>query len=394
MFKRVKGWLGFNTPSIAALASGANAGLISTRRIDAITVEEAAADALIHSAVRIVASSVAQCEWSSPNKRVNAVLRKPNVWQTQFEFIFSIVHSLLVYGRAPHEITRSNKGVAQIDAIAPLAVSVTSTREGLPSYEVHSESGEIQRVIPRDRMLYFVDVPTAHRESVSRVAAASKRIEMLMTADTTAEATMRNGIAASWIAETDRQIGGDLRGAYLRELKDGLGLGSKNAGGLVFLDSGLKIRREKIGSPIDADMRQLRDDLKREIASSLGVPPFLIGADADTKYNNVSARMTTLHRETLYPLIVNIRQRFKATFGVEINCDEAAIESGNWQAQIETLTAASGKPVLTQNEARKKLRYPPIEGGDEMGGSPGQSQGDRRGEMPSDTGGGDGPDEE
>ena len=360
-----------------------------------MTIEEAAGDALIHSAVRIVASSIAQCEWSSPSKEVDALLKKPNDYQTQFEFIFAIVHSLLVHGRAPHEIFRSTKGIEALKGFAPLSVNVTSTQEGRPLYEIRAESGQVQRTLTEHEMLYFVDVPTANREGVSRVAAVRRQLEMLVTTDDTAESVMRNGISASWVAETDRQVDSDLRGEYLRELKKGLGLGGQHAGGLVFLDNGLKIRREKIGSPIDGDMRQLREDLKREVASSLGVPPFLIGADSDTKFNNVSARMTTLHRETLYPLIVNIRQRFKATLGVEVNCDEAAIESGDWQAQIDTLTAATGKPLLTQNEARQKIRYPPIDGGDKMGSSPGIVEGtDRRGEMPSDTGSDDGPEEQ
>ena len=389
-----KSW--FGGPSIAALASGRNVGFLSTRRVSDVTMLEAADDALIHSAVRIIASSIAQCEWSSSDAKTNTTLLKPNDWQTQYEWMFSTVHSLLIYGRSPQEIFREHNGsIYSLRPLAPNSVNRKNTSIGIPFFEVQAESGELERTLKASQVLYFVDVATSSVEGVSRVAAARKRIAMLMTTDRTADNVMRNGIAASWVASTDKTLKFEDRKVVLSSLQSGLGIGGQDNGGIVFLDQGLQLRREKIGSPIDGDMRQLREDLKREVASSLGVPPFLVGGDSDTKYNNVSARMTALHRETLYPLIVNIRQRLELTFEAPIHCDEAAIESGDWQMQIDTLTAATGKPILTQNEARQKIRYPAVEGGDEMASTAGVVEGaDRRGEMPSDTGHGDGPEEE
>ena len=394
MNKFFKSWFGGR--SIAALSSGRNVGIAQTRRISDVTLVQSSDDALIHSAVRIIASSIAQCEWSSPDAKTNEILLRPNDWQTQYEWMFSTVHSLLVYGRSPQEIFRNGDGgVRRLEPLAPESVNVETNGIGLPIYQIQAQSGELERTLTKAQMLYFIDIATAHLETVSRVGAARKRIAMLMTTDRTADSVMRNGITASWVASTDKSIAADLRKAYLQELRSGLGIDGGDSGGIVFLDNNLQLRREKIGSPIDGDMRQLREDLKREVASSLGVPPFLVGGDSDTKYNNVSARMTALHRETLYPLIVNIRQRLESTFEAPVHCDEAAIESGDWQMQIDTLTAATGKPILTQNEARQKIRYPAVEGGDEMASTAGVVEGaDRRGEMPSDTGHGDGPEEE
>ena len=394
MNKFFKRWLGGR--SIAALSSGRNVGIAQTSSKMAATLLESSDDALIHSAVRIIASSIAQCEWSSPDAKTNAILLRPNDWQTQYEWMFSTVHSLLVYGRSPQEIIRNGDGdVRRLDPLAPETVNVEENALGLPIYQIEAKSGELERTLKTSQVLYFIDIATAHLETVSRVGAARKRITMLKTTDQTADNVMRKGITASWVVSVERSLGAEERKVYGEELRKGLGLDGDDSGGIVVLDKGLELRREKIGSPIDGDMRQLREDLKREVASSLGVPPFLVGGDSDTKYNNVSARMTALHRETLYPLIVNIRQRLESTFGSPVHCDEAAIESGDWQMQIDTLTAATGKPILTQNEARQKIRYPAVEGGDEMASTAGVVEGaDRRGEMPSDTGHGDGPEEE
>lgn len=383
--------------SIASLSKGLYSGFSQSPNIDIGTVEEALADMYVHSAVRIVASSLAQCDWSCPeNKNFNTVLHEPNDWQTQYEWIHSNAISMMSYGSAPQEVIRAGERISALLPLDSPSVTVNSTEQGMPVYDLLGAEGAEARQLTARECMYLIDVPTLYVQAVSRVEAARKRIRMLLVIDDILEEGIKNSLYSPYILSTVKKLEDDERQRRLDEFVDNI---LEKKARATFLDSDIEFKREKLGAPIDPETRTLREDFKREIAACLGVPPFLIGGETDTKYNNFSASMNALHQETLYPMIVNTKQRLQKFAQAEIEVDISAIVNGDWQTTVETVMAQTGKPVLTQNEGREDLGRERIDnpeydklGTALPGGTPAPKK-DRRGEFPSDTGRNDGPQE-
>ena len=144
-------------------------------------------------------------------------------------------------------------------------------------------------------------------------------------------------------------------------------------------------------TPADTDLRALREDIKREIAASWSVPPFLIGAAGDAKYANFTASVLTLYRDTYVPVSLALCQRFSEALGTRVVCNHKELLRGDLAAQITNAVNASGGPVLTPNEARTELLDMPAREQDGMddvraAATMKPQDDDRRGEMPTDDG--------
>ena len=380
-----------------SIASGTHYGArLSTYKTAIGSVQRARLETVIHAGVRIIAHTIASCRWYSDSDDVDRLLDNPNSAQTQFEWISAIVHALLFYGKAPQRVIRSNN-VSSLVPMEPENVRMQVSDMGVVSYE-YTKSQRRDRVkLSEDEVCYLVDLPTYNVEEISRVQAAITRIESLVAADNNIKSCFDNGITASWIiTQEGPTLDDDATKEFARAIKQQLSnTKGDRTGGLLILGRGMKAERVQTGSPADSDLRDLREDYIREIAAALGTPPFIIGGAGDTKYNNVSARMTGFFKDTLSPLITNIEQRVSKTVNAKVKCDTADLEAGDLRSQIEIINkATAGKAVWTQNEARDKLGMKRVdeESADVLGSDSGSMQEPE--EAPTDTGRGDGPDDE
>ena len=156
---------------------------------------------------------------------------------------------------------------------------------------------------------------------------------------------------------------------------------------VLVLDGGQKISLHDLAKSTKQNTAELIDSLVRYISAAFGVPPFIAGGSSDTKYNNVTGRLTALNREVFAPLVSNLGGSLSQGFGVECQLNFNSLLSGDIQAQIEASNLAISGGAMTPNEARNQfLNLPPIEGGDELRIGSSTIRGDRTGEMPSDTG--------
>ena len=393
--------------SIAARRALGGAANLGSRVQSTATVEEARKETSVHSAIRIVAASIAACPWSSPDPRVDAFLKKPNNAQTQFFWIFSIIDAMLSSGTAPQRIYRAGEGgTMMMEPMEPSAVKREIGSDGYPTYTWTREGGLTNggdKTLNDEDVCYFIDMPSYRDNSISRVSAAAKRIKGLKAMDKNIENVHKHGLNISWIFENEKMIAPDVAKEFIDEVKKELGSASgEHSGGIIVLGGGMKGKNIPTGAPADTNTRELRGDYIREIAAAMGTPPFIIGGTGDTKYNNVSARMTSMFRETLFPLIINIRQTLERSVGAEVICDTAGLESGDLKTLVEiAMRATGGKQIWSQNEGRIRTGMPKSDNpkADEIdtdtpasGGS--GTDDDRTGEFPSDSGSGDGPEEE
>ena len=133
----------------------------------------------------------------------------------------------------------------------------------------------------------------------------------------------------------------------------------------------------------------------REIASLFGCPPFVAGGTSDTRYNNITARMSVLHRETVTPLLDNITAKLSQALETEIVYDQYALVRGDLASQSEIGVKMAGGPYKSVNEVREMFGDEKHEGEENDAirntnstseEEPEEGDDDRTGEFPTDDG--------
>lgn len=144
----------------------------------------------------------------------------------------------------------------------------------------------------------------------------------------------------------------------------------ENAGKVAVLGDGLKYEQMTM-SAVDA---QLIEQLKwgdATIAGSYGVPAYMINAGTPPAYNNVEALAQQYYSQCLQIHIESIELCLDEglglteingkTYGTEFELDD--LLRMDTATQIQTLSNGV-KGILATNEARKRLGYKPVAGGD------------------------------
>jgi hypothetical protein len=127
-------------------------------------------------------------------------------------------------------------------------------------------------------------------------------------------------------------------------------------------------RLESFGtSPQDAQMMEVRRFAIQRVASMYGIP---IGEFTQDRWAS-EARFERI-QDTLTPLCESFTRMLNQRVLIrlydwqdgcfEFNIDEKLIGD----ARFQTLTSATGRPVLLTNEARALINRPPVDGGDEL----------------------------
>lgn len=142
--------------------------------------------------------------------------------------------------------------------------------------------------------------------------------------------------------------------------------------GLAVLGNDLDF--QEIGSnSAESQLLESRKYSVREIARFLGIPPELIGDEVNKSYNSLAQAVDALITFTLMPFIQIIEDEFnrKCLLPSErriyhIDFKEEDLRMPDETAQAQALNSLVAGGIMTQNEARKILGLPEVDGGDEL----------------------------
>lgn len=137
----------------------------------------------------------------------------------------------------------------------------------------------------------------------------------------------------------------------------------------VFLPNGTKVT--PLGwSPNDAQSAELRKLSLQDVANMFNLDGYWLGAPASSHtYRTPGPLFLTLIRTTLGRIMTPFEQTWSSYWlprGRRVTFDREAIQADDLANMVTTLVKATGKPVMTTNEARARLKLAPIEGGDEL----------------------------
>lgn len=167
-----------------------------------------------------------------------------------------------------------------------------------------------------------------------------------------------------------------------REVNDRIA-GSKNAGKIPVLN--YDMAWQNVGmSPTDMDWLNGKDSSARDICHAFGFPPHLLGLPDSSTYNNMSEAKLALYEETVIPTVCSYYEELSnfinyhngidpmgknAAKAIQIVPDLKSVSALIPRRESARATARADMTagLLTINEARAEIGYPPVpEGGDEI----------------------------
>jgi hypothetical protein len=127
-------------------------------------------------------------------------------------------------------------------------------------------------------------------------------------------------------------------------------------------------------SPKDMDFSVLKKMSAIDIALCFGVPAQLVGIPDAQTYNNMPEARLALYEETIIPILRRIQSdlnewltpKFGDGLRLEYDIDSIPAMAESRKRVFESVVSGVNAGILTRNEAREKLGFDPIKGGDAL----------------------------
>lgn len=310
------------------------------------------------------------------DSRLVELLKTPAPGVTLYSLIAGLVSDYDVYGRAFLMLVPAPGRAAgwELRRIAP--AWVTGARGGdvwePEEWRLSLPNGE-KTTVPARFMLVFQDY-TPDGRVVSPLDGLKAVIEEQLDAlQFRREVWARGGRVGSYIVRpSDAPEWSDAaRERFIEDWRQFQAGGGKAGSTPLFQDG---MRLERVGFSAREEEWAAAAQLSLEtVCLAYHVHPAMLGVGGSS--GNVSELKNLFYTETLAPLLKMIEGVFNSRLVplvepsrpsayVEFNLD--AKLAGSFLERTQVLATATGAPVLTTNEAREKLNYPNLEGGDEL----------------------------
>jgi HK97 family phage portal protein len=358
-----------------------------------------------------VVDAVKDSRVSTRNKtkaqQVLTLLQNPNQFQSQYEFWYQWLmwHDLLGeaftlwWRKDQKNPTQTPTEMFILDSTL-VAVTITPTR--YPSYRLSTPSYGFSKDEPLEyyQVMHVKEMPWQGSAGFNKGLLAVELIGLDQDIDLYANYVMQNGAKPSGMFTTEsvipdakyKEIAARLKEAWSSMTGSRTTDPSKPGQGML-LDQGMKYEALKMLSLQDADAAALKLQTMKRICGLFGVPPAMIGI-ADGKYNNTQTMLDEFYKSTMYPIIVNVRQKLKQHLlagypSLCVEFDTQQFLMGAPLDQMNYVVAGVNAGILTPNEAREYLGRHTMDGASELV-SKNATQKPIAGSSPQDTGGGGG----
>jgi hypothetical protein len=201
-----------------------------------------------------------------------------------------------------------------------------------------------------------MDSVILHRDTFQRAATLDRYMTRFLTKGTVLRGAIEfpQGVDKDKAEETIHLLNQRFRGASADR-------------DMLVLSDGAKLNNATL-SPADSQLMQQGAYVTKQIAQITGVPPEFLYEMSDAKYNNLVDQMgESVVRYTFRPWIEQIEAELTTKLltetdqdaGFTIHLDYTALIRGNIAAETTRATSLANAGLLTKNEVRASLNYPP-----------------------------------
>ena len=315
-------------------------------------------------------------------KSVLNLLQQPNNFQSSYEFWYQWVMwnelagevFTLLYRKDQKEATQTPMEMYNLDATL-ITVQMTSMR--YPTYRLSTPTYGFNKDEPllSHQVVHTTDMAWQGSAGFNKGILATELVALDTDIDLYANYVMQNGAKPSGLFRTDQVIPDAKYKEIAARLKEAWAsmTGSKTTdlskpGQGMLLDQGMTFETVKMLTLQDADAAKLKEQTTKRICALFGVPAQMLGLEIG-KYNNTQTLLDEFYKTTMYPMIINIEQKFKMGLfngypNLHIRFDTKDFLKGAALDQMNFVSAGLASGVMTQNEAREYLNMVQMDGAD------------------------------
>ena len=317
-------------------------------------------------------------------KQVLNLLQNPNNFQNAYEFWYqwSMWYDLsgevfsLLYRKDQRDAMQTPIEMYNLDSTL-ITTQMTPLR--YPSYRLSTPTYGFNKDEPlaAHQVIHCTEAPWQGSAGFNKGILATELVALDTDIDLYANYVMQNGAKPSGLFRTDQVIPDAKYKEIAARLKEAWAsmTGSKSTdtskpGQAIMLDQGMTFETVKMLTLQDADAAKLKEQTTNRICALFGVPPSMLGLSVG-KFNNTQTLLDEFYKTTMYPMVVNIEQKFNSQLlkgypNLRIRFDTKDFLKGAALDQMNFASAGLAAGILTPNEAREYLNIPKIDGADQL----------------------------
>ena len=313
-------------------------------------------------------------------KRPNPQFAGNEYFQALYSFLLLSGNSYAVYSliggmpRELHLLRPDRVKIVPSKTHIPSAFEYTIDGKVLNRYNVDTESGEsevkhFKMWNPLDDYYGLSPIQAASFDIDQHNMAAKHNLGLLMNGARPSGAVIfkpkdESGMSLQLSDSQRQQLMSDLNMRFS---------GSHNAGRPMLLEGDFDWKEMGL-SPKDMDFLELKNMSARDIALCFGGPSQLVGVPDNQTYSNVSEARLALYEDTIIPLIKRVESdfnewlapRFGDDISIRYDIDSIPAMAERRKKTYENVVQAVREGIISRNEARERLGYEPVSGGDDV----------------------------
>lgn len=314
--------------------------------------------------------------WAADGSRVQAtdhflysIFRRPNDWQTWFEFCEMMQIGLLLRGNAYAVVLRDgrSKPIAMIP-INPSDVSIWEAPGGQIFYQVVRNSLHLRAVlrdfpllIPSDDIFHLRWASSNSLLGLSPIGLCAESIGLAKGQEKLAANLVGNGARPSGVLSTDKTLGA-VAFERLKAQWNAIHGGVENTGKTIVAEEGLTWQALTLNS-VDMEFLASRRMQVEEICRIFGVSPAKVGV-LDAGMARAFEQIQLAHyADSIHPDLVRWEQKFETYFQLEdslqITFDETELLRADLLARANAARVLQVSGIATPNESRATFGFNP-----------------------------------
>lgn len=362
---------GFDDPRFMGFVrNGASAGA-------QVTVKEALRNTTVMRCVSLVSFSIGMLplhlQRKSDKQKVTdhplfrVLHRRPNGWQTAFEFRSWMQQQALTHGDAFALIVRSGRRIIQLIPLDHGRVRVEQVGDW--SLRYHVRTGGAMRVLAQNEVFHLrYGLTEDGITGMSLVKQAAQAISLALQAELAAARVFEKGVMAGIALEHPAKLSPEAFERLSASLADREGV--KNAGKSFILEEGMKLSVAQ-STARNAQAIEQRKHQIEEIARPFGVPRPLLGVDDTSWGSGIDVLGQMFVQYGLSPWFEAWQQAIERDLLTDAEADDlqakfnaGGLLRGSMTSQADfwakALGAGGQQPFASPEEARESFDWPEI----------------------------------
>lgn len=356
-----------------------------------ITAETALYVSTVLACVRVIANGIAQVPFrvyredksggrapASDHPLAPLLYRRPNKWQTSYEFRETLMFHVLLTGNAFVFVNRvgAERRVLELIPIDPKHVSVRQLSDYSLEYRVTSDAGAA-KTFGADAIWHLRGPSWNSWRGLEAVKLAQEAIGLAQSLERGQKDFQEKGAKTSGVLSTTQKLSPE-RFEFLSKWLDKHMPGGERSGKPIIVDDGTSYTSMAM-SAVDQQLIETRKHQIEEICREFGVMPIMVGhADKTATYASAEQMFLAHVVHTLAPWYQRIEQSADVNLLSEEDLAQGyytkftpnALMRGAASDRAAFYTAALGTTQqpgwMTKNEVRALEELSPVEGGDEF----------------------------